>query len=116
MPARAASVDPEDQEAIAEFHALVNMTGRELDRWLSTDESQTAELQNGGTAPVSESARRVVSILGKRRLDYNSGDVAHMRKAVGYIKRYLAQTPASEAEAHWRHSLMNWGHDPDRPV
>ena len=37
-----------------------------------------------------------------------------MRKVVGYVRRHLAQGGPAEDAAHsrWRHSLMNWGHDP----
>ncbi len=32
----------------------------------------------------------------------------------GYVKRQLAQEPASEEieDSRWRYSLMNWGYDP----
>ncbi|OZM84312.1 hypothetical protein CFP66_03285 [Pseudonocardia sp. MH-G8] len=41
-------------------------------------------------------------------------DHAHMRKVVGYVHRHLAQRPTKESieDSRWRHSLMNWGHDP----
>jgi hypothetical protein len=36
-----------------------------------------------------------------------------MRKVVGYINRHLAQRPSGDVtDTRWRHSLMNWGHDP----
>jgi hypothetical protein len=36
-----------------------------------------------------------------------------MRKVVGYIRRHLAQRPSGHVQdTRWRHSLMNWGHDP----
>jgi hypothetical protein len=32
---------------------------------------------------------------------------------VGYIHRHLAQRPSGDvSQTPWRHSLMNWGHDP----
>ncbi len=39
-----------------------------------------------------------------------------MGRVVGYIKRHLAQGgPEADMEtSRWRHSLMNWGHDPAR--
>jgi hypothetical protein len=36
-----------------------------------------------------------------------------MRKVVGYVHRHLAQRPDGDVtDTAWRHSLMNWGHDP----
>ena len=37
-----------------------------------------------------------------------------MNKVVGYVHRHLAQGGPKEDVEHsrWRHSLMNWGHDP----
>jgi hypothetical protein len=40
-----------------------------------------------------------------------------MRKVVGFVKRHSAQGPHEEYRvpgSRWRHSLMNWGHDPLR--
>lgn len=40
-------------------------------------------------------------------------DHAHMRKVVGYVHRHLAQRPSGDVTGtRWRHSLLNWGHDP----
>ena len=55
------------------------------------------------------SGRRIVHLLGKHA-DNTDGDVAHMSKVVGYVRRHLAQRP--DGDAPWRHSLMIWGHDP----
>jgi len=96
-------INVDDQEAVDEFHAKVNMTGRELEAWLAT-----------GEAVADEPVRRIVSILGKRRVDYNSSDIAHMRKVVGYINRHLAQRPEGPTDPAWRQSLLHWGHDPDK--
>ena len=37
-----------------------------------------------------------------------------MRKVIGYVHRHTAQKPSHDAieDSRWRHSLMNWGHDP----
>ena len=44
---------------------------------------------------------------------YVDADEAHMRKVVGYVHRHLAQRPSGDVrDTAWRHSLMNWGHDP----
>ena len=41
-------------------------------------------------------------------------DVAHMRNVHGHAQRHLARRPGKEdvETSRWRHSLVNWGHDP----
>jgi hypothetical protein len=100
-----------------DFDRHVNMTAKQLEAWLQTDESKAAGQKDGGGESVGhESGRRIVAILGKRKDDLTDGDVAHMRKVVGYIERHLAQRPdkpKDELEGMaWTHSLRNWGHDP----
>jgi hypothetical protein len=54
-----------------------------------------------------------VRLLRKNKAELTDDDHAHMRKVVGYIHRHLAQRPDGDVEhTRWRHSLMNWGHDP----
>lgn len=97
-----------------DFDDAVNMTGRELERWLRTDESKSVGVSKGGGESVGhESGRRIVEILGKKN-QLTDDDYAHMRKVVGYVRRHLAQRPSAEGieGSRWRFSLMNWGHDP----
>ena len=105
-----------------EFDASVNMTRRELERWLDSDESRSVGARGdgkksdaGGSESVGhESGRRIVQILSKKKGDLDDDDYAHMRKVNGYVKRHLAQRPKKEPieGSRWRYSLMNWGHDP----
>ena len=99
-----------------EFDAVVNMTPKELEEWLATDESKEVGWGgDGGQESVGhESGRRIVAIKRKRKDDLSDDDLAHMRKVVGYARRHLAQGgPSHDAEhSRWRYSLMNWGHDP----
>jgi hypothetical protein len=40
-------------------------------------------------------------------------DTDESKKVVGYVHRHLPQRPAGDVrDTTWRHSLMNWGHDP----
>lgn len=96
------------------FHDTVNMTARELERWLGTEESKSVgQKRGGGEATGHASGRRIVGILNAKRADLTDADYAHMRKVVGYAKRHLAQRPRGDiSESPWRYSLMNWGHDP----
>jgi hypothetical protein len=99
-----------------DFDDLVNMTPKQLEDWLATDESEAAGDSDSGESTGHKSGRRIVTILNKNKDELTDDDLAHMRKVNGYIKRHLAQKPGkskSELEdATWTHSLRNWGHDP----
>ncbi|MEY9484444.1 hypothetical protein RKD26_000238 [Streptomyces calvus] len=101
-------------ETWKEFQELVNMKPAELQQWLQTPESESAgQHPDGGESTGHASGRRIVGILRTRRADLSDDDYAHMRKVVGYIRRHLAQRPSGDVrDSRWRHSLMNWGHDP----
>jgi hypothetical protein len=99
-------------EVIADFEELVNLTRKELIEWLQTDESKRAG-EGSGESKGHRSGRRIVDLLAKSKSDYTDGDIDHMRRVRGYIKRHSAQRPQGDiAHSTWRHSLMNWGHDP----
>ena len=99
-----------------EFHAAVNMTADELREWLRSEPSRSVGWK-GPDGAARESVghsmgRRLVVILEKDTSDLTADDYADMRKAVGFIRRHLAQEPANPVTSRWRYSLMNWGHDP----
>jgi hypothetical protein len=95
-----------------DWKSAVNMTAKELERWLETDESKSVG-QGEGESTGHKSGRRIVDILGTKKDELSDDDVAHMRKVVGYVHRHLAQRPDGDvSETPWRYSLMNWGHDP----
>jgi Protein of unknown function (DUF3140) len=99
-----------------EFGEAVNMTPKELEEWLATDESKAVGQKSGGSGESTghESGRRIVELLRTRKDDLTGDDLAHMRKVHGYVQRHLAQRPSKEEveTSKWRYSLMNWGHDP----
>ncbi|WP_293860471.1 DUF3140 domain-containing protein [uncultured Alsobacter sp.] len=103
------------------FREAVNMTPAELERWLKTETSREVgwadghpKAKAGGPESVGHhSGRRIVEILRTKKADIGDDDLSHMRKVVGYVHRHLAQRPSGDiADTRWRHSLMNWGHDP----
>lgn len=112
MAGRADGLD----EVWDDWQEAVNMTASELRDWLQTDESQAAGDTGGdGESTGHRSGRRIVEILQTRKDDLGDDDVAHMRKVVGYVHRHLAQRPDGDVtDTTWRHSLMNWGHDPTK--
>jgi hypothetical protein len=97
-----------------EFGDAVNMTASELEGWLDTDESRAVGQKDGGGESVGHrSGRRIVELLRTTKDDLSDADLAHMRKVVGYVHRHMKQRPSGDVrDTAWRHSLMNWGHDP----
>ena len=99
-----------------EFHAVVNMTSRELDEWLMTrsagEESEALPDQAG-----TKNGRHVLSILGKRRADLTGDDARVMRKVVDTVNSERgADMEPTAGQPHWRHRLMTLGHDPLKPL
>jgi len=107
-------MDDDQQETYEQFHDVVNMSPKELEDWLATDESQeVGQKDDGGESTGHESGRRIVEILRTKKADLTDDDLAHMAKVHGYVARHSAQRPDGDVEdTPWRYSLMNWGHDP----
>jgi hypothetical protein len=103
-----------DEQVIEEFNDAVNMTPKELEDWLQTDESQSAgQSDGGGESKGHESGRMIVEMLRKNESDYTDEDIDQMRRVVSYVHRHLGQQPSGNIEGStWRYSLLNWGHDP----
>ena len=95
-----------DDDVRAEFDEAVNMTAKQLEKWLETDESRSVgQKDDGGESTGHRSGRRIISLLGKRTDDLTEDDLAHMRKVNGYVKRHLAQRPDGDVtETAWRYS------------
>lgn len=99
-----------------EFHRVVNMTSRELFEWLRTrsaDEGTEELPDKAGT----ETGRRVLDILQKRRVDLTEDDERVMRKVVDRIHAERGEEPEPTAgDENWRHRLMTIGHDPLKEI
>jgi hypothetical protein len=106
--------DGERRKTWDEFRELVNMKPSALEKWLASEQSQSAgQHEDGGESTGHASGRRIVDILRAKGSDLSDDDYQHMRKVVGYVRRHLAQRPSGDVrDTRWRHSLMNWGHDP----
>ena len=102
------------QQIVDEFGESVNMTRKELEEWLKTDESKSVgQSDGGGESKGHESGRKIGGLLEKNKSDYTDEDLEHMKRVNSYVKRHLGQGPQSDIEdSKWRYSLMNWGHDP----
>ncbi len=114
--------DAERKQIGEDFAAVVNMTPARLDKWLDSEDSRSVgyvDGQNksgsGGKEAVGHAAgRRIVEIKHKKKSELTDDDYAHMKKVVGYVHRHMAQKPSGDSkDSRWRHSLMNWGHDPE---
>lgn len=104
-------------DIVRDFRQAVNMTPAQLRKWLETADSKTVGFKGaeGGESVGHRSGRRIVRLLHKKMDDLTHGDLAHMRKVIGYVKWHLAQRPDGPVrDTPWRYSLMNWGHDPAR--
>src|SRR5215207_2955537 len=102
------------EQVIQEFNEAVNMSRKELEEWLQTDESKSVgQSDDGGESKGHESGRKIVEILDKNKTDYSSDDIDHMRRVVSYVHRHQSQKPEGDVKnSNWRRSLLNWGHDP----
>jgi hypothetical protein len=103
-----------EEQVIQEFDEVVNMTRKELEEWLQTDESKSVGQSDGGSESKGhKSGRKIVEILKKNKSDYSSDDIDHMRRVVSYVHRHQSQKPEGDVKnSNWRRSLLNWGHDP----
>src|ERR1044072_565003 len=97
-----------------EFGAAVNMDAAELEEWLESDESRRVGWTRPGAAEAVGRApgRHILRILRSQGPELDEADYRLMRKAVGVIRRHLAQRPENVVTSRWRYALMNWGHDP----
>jgi ribosomal protein L11 len=87
-----------NQSTWEEFRETINMTATELQKWLSTDESQQVGQKSGTKESTGHASRRhIVAILKAKKSDLTDEDYAHMRKVVGHAKRQLAQRPNGDA-------------------
>jgi hypothetical protein len=101
----------------SEFHRVVNMDSRELERWLLTEEAtEEADFVPGESMPPT--GAEVLAILGKRKTDLEDHDIAVMERVVEIVHRERGEDlePDAGDSAQWRRFLMCLGHDPLRPA
>ena len=105
-----------DEDIEQAFRTLVNLTASELSAWLDTDESKSVGQDSGdGESIGRKSGKRTLASL--RKTSVTADDIKHMRRVVSFIRRHRAQGPRRDvATSRWRYSLMNWGHDPLKPL
>ncbi|QIW95858.1 hypothetical protein AMS68_001376 [Peltaster fructicola] len=113
----------DDETVVEEFNELVNMSAKDLETWLKSEESEGAgwsKEDGSGESIGHESGRKIIEILKsnpkKDPSKYAEDDIAHMRKVVAYLKRHLAQEEKAKKDPDSKSakSLKNWGHDPQK--
>jgi hypothetical protein len=106
------------QQIIQGFEEAVNMSPKELEEWLETEESKSVgQSDGGGESKGHESGRRILEIKRKKKSDYTDDDVERMKKVNGYVKRYLGQGPKNDIEdSKWRYSLINFSNATRQPA
>lgn len=107
--------EAENKTSLKEFKATVNMSAKELQSWLDTEESKSVGMKKheGDESTGHESGRHIVELLNKKDSDYTEEDYGQIRRVISYVHRHSAQRPSSDIEhSRWRYSLKNWGHDP----
>jgi DNA topoisomerase VI subunit B len=100
------------KEIIQEFKQAINMTPKELEAWLKTEQSQQVgqKKDSDDEAIGHKSGRHIIELLQMKQAEYDEDDLSHMKKVVSYIHRHSAQRPSGDVEnTRWRYSLMNGG-------
>jgi Protein of unknown function (DUF3140) len=107
-------MDKDKKLIIKDFHTAVNMSPRQLENWLETEDSQKVGQKDGNQESIGhKSGKCIVELLQKKQSEYSDDDIAHMQRVISYVSRHSAQRPSGDIKnTHWRFSLMNWGHDP----
>ncbi|WP_019503687.1 HVA1 family protein [Pleurocapsa sp. PCC 7319] len=105
----------EQQEILQDFQEAVNMSSRDLQQWLKTEQSKSVgqKKDEDSEAIGHKSGKQIVEILERHQSNYTDSDFSHMKRVISYVHRHLAQKPSGNIDdSRWRYSLMNWGHDP----
>ena len=107
--------ETENTTVLHEFREAVNLSAKELEHWLQTEESKSVGMKEheGDESTGHQTGRHIVELLHKKGSSYSEDDYNQMRRIVSYIHRHSAQRPSGDIEhTRWRYSLKNWGHEP----
>ncbi|SCX98021.1 Protein of unknown function [Nonlabens sp. Hel1_33_55] len=93
--------DYDKEEIWKEFQTKQNMTSKELEKWLDTEESKNAgkEMDNGETVGHSR-GRSILEIKEKNKSDFTKTNWDKINEAVGYYHQNLndSQKPKNDVE------------------
>jgi Protein of unknown function (DUF3140) len=96
---------------VSKSDEAMNMSVREFEEGLQTEESrEVGQKDGGGESRGHESGRGIVEILEKDRDGYTEDAISRMRNVVGYVHRHQAQKPENEEieDSRWRYSLTQY--------
>ncbi|MDG4787236.1 DUF3140 domain-containing protein [Micromonospora sp. WMMD1102] len=111
--ARQQRVEPEVEQLWQDFHSRVNVSSEQLRSWLLTQGSGEEAFGADPDLGVPERGRRILAVLGKRKVDLTGGDIEVMRETVAEIEDLLDTRPAAGVtDEGWRRALLDLGHDP----
>lgn len=97
------------QEIVADFRNNVNMSVKELQEWLKTEDSERVGWKpDGGESTGHESGRHICDLIPKKDDGFTDDDLQHMTHVNAYCKRHLAQRPQKVEGSKWLYSLKNW--------
>lgn len=109
-------IPPDVEVTWDSFHQVVNMTSEELRAWLLTEASSEEVFSDEPDLGLPELGRKVVDILGKRKVDLTEADADVMAQVTDFVTEQEASPPPDGAQDdEWRRNLMLVGHDPLRP-
>lgn len=111
------------KETYTKWKSLVNLTPKELNAFLDTEEGKEAGLSRQeaselGISNGRDSARAIIRMKSKPFEDWNETDIQWMKKQISFISRMKGnkgklyddkgnKTPKLT-------SLLVWGHDPEK--
>lgn len=111
--ARDQRVEPAVETLWEEFHSRVNMSSGQLRTWLLTQGSGEDAFTGNPDLGLPEPGRRILAVLGKRKVDLTRTDIELMRESIERIDDLLAaRPPGGVTDEDWRHALLDFGHDP----
>jgi hypothetical protein len=111
-------VDPDVDRLWQEFHDHVNVPADRLRQWLLSRGSGAEAFGADPDLGLPQPGRRILAVLGKRKVDLTAADVRVMREAVDRVRQLLDERPTGggpEAD-RWRYALLDLGHDVLRPA
>ncbi|MFY1692388.1 DUF3140 domain-containing protein [Plantactinospora sp. WMMB782] len=111
--ARQQRVEPEVEQLWQDFHSRVNVSSEQLRSWLLTQGSGEEAFGADPDLGLPERGRRILAVLGKRKVDLTGGDIEVMRETVAEIEDLLDTRPTGGVtDEEWRRALLDLGHDP----
>ncbi|MEU5940132.1 DUF3140 domain-containing protein [Micromonospora sp. NPDC047548] len=105
-------LDPEVEVIWDDFHAEVNVPSEQLRQWLLTRGSGEESFGANPDLDLPQPGRHILRVLTKRKVDLTPEDIEVMRDAIDRIRSLMDEKPrGGNADAEWRHSLLDLGHD-----